>query len=71
MVIAKMVITYTIRFATNSLLVRPGITFELIDQIPGRLTDRRTPIGELNWIFTAVTDTIAWNLLPRGSIYLF
>jgi regulator-associated protein of mTOR len=66
MVIVKIVITYTIRFAANSLLVRPGITFELIDQIPGRLTDRRTPIGELNWIFTAVTDTIAWNLLPRG-----
>ena len=21
--------------------------------------------GELNWIFTAVTDTIAWNSLPR------
>lgn len=22
-------------------------------------------LGELNWIFTAVTDTIAWNTLPR------
>lgn len=22
-------------------------------------------IGELNWIFTAITDTIAWNMLPR------
>jgi regulatory associated protein of mTOR len=21
--------------------------------------------GELNWIFTAITDTIAWNTLPR------
>jgi len=21
-------------------------------------------LGELNWIFTAITDTIAWNLLP-------
>jgi regulator-associated protein of mTOR len=23
--------------------------------------------GELNWIFTAITDTIAWNVLPRGK----
>ena len=33
--------------------------------IPGVLSDRRTPLGELNWIFTAVTDTIAWTSLPR------
>ena len=32
--------------------------------VPGRLQDRRSPLGELNWIFTAITDTIAWNLLP-------
>lgn len=38
---------------------------ELIDQIPGRQNDRKTPLGELNWIFTAITDTIAWNVLPR------
>lgn len=31
----------------------------------GQLTDRRTMLGELNWIFTAITDTIAWNTLPR------
>lgn len=36
-------------------------------RIPGRLNDRRTPLGELNWIFTAITDTIAWNTLPRGN----
>ncbi|KPI37031.1 WD repeat-containing protein mip1 [Cyphellophora attinorum] len=34
--------------------------------IPGRLQDRRSPLGELNWIFTAITDTIAWNTLPRA-----
>lgn len=28
-------------------------------------SDRKTPLGELNWIFTAITDTIAWNVLPR------
>lgn len=33
--------------------------------VPGKLTDRRTPLGELNWIFTAITDTIAWALLSR------
>lgn len=43
-----------------------GISPEMIDKIPGRLNDRRTPLGELNWIFTAITDTIAWNTMPRG-----
>ncbi|XP_071815163.1 regulatory-associated protein of mTOR-like isoform X2 [Apostichopus japonicus] len=43
----------------------PGVTVDLVDKIPGRLNDRRTPLGELNWIFTAITDTIAWNVLPR------
>lgn len=43
----------------------PGISLDLIEKIPGQLNDRRTPLGELNWIFTAVTDTIAWNTLPR------
>uniref|UniRef100_UPI00358F8B59 regulatory-associated protein of mTOR isoform X2 n=1 Tax=Myxine glutinosa TaxID=7769 RepID=UPI00358F8B59 len=42
-----------------------GVTLDLIEKIPGRLNDRRTPLGELNWIFTAITDTIAWNVLPR------
>lgn len=44
----------------------PGVSKELIDRIPGRQTDRKTPLGELNWIFTAITDTIAWNSLPRA-----
>ncbi|KAL4808806.1 raptor N-terminal caspase like domain-containing protein [Aspergillus unguis] len=34
-------------------------------RIPGRLQDRRSPLGELNWIFTAITDTIAWKTLSR------
>ncbi|KAJ3817722.1 raptor N-terminal caspase like domain-containing protein [Lentinula raphanica] len=29
--------------------------------MPGNLKDRRSPLGELNWIFTAITDTIAWT----------
>ncbi|GFO38269.1 regulatory-associated protein of mtor [Plakobranchus ocellatus] len=43
----------------------PGLTMEMVDKIPGQLNDRRTMLGELNWIFTAITDTIAWNSLPR------
>lgn len=53
-------------FCNRSLLRDEGLTKELIDRIPGKQTDRRTPLGELNWIFTAITDTIAWNMLPRA-----
>ena len=35
-------------------------------RIPGKLKDRTTPLGELHWIFDAVTEIIAWNTLPRG-----
>lgn len=45
------------------------VTEHMIENIPGRITDRRTPLGELNWIFTAVTDTIAWNVLPRDLFH--
>lgn len=48
----------------------PGVSWRVLFpscRIPGRLNDRRTPLGELNWIFTAITDTIAWNVLPRGE----
>jgi len=38
---------------------------ERAKKLPGRLQERRTPLGELNWIFTAITDTIAWTTLPR------
>ncbi|KAL2269067.1 hypothetical protein VTJ83DRAFT_3913 [Remersonia thermophila] len=41
------------------------ITPERARKLPGRLQERRTPLGELNWIFTAITDTIAWTTLPR------
>ncbi|CAJ1965648.1 unnamed protein product [Cylindrotheca closterium] len=37
---------------------------ESVDSIPGEPNDRKTPMGELNWIFTAVTDSIAWDVLP-------
>ncbi|KAG0761248.1 hypothetical protein G6F32_001269 [Rhizopus arrhizus] len=44
-------------------LLTSNITMEMVLQLPGRATERRTPLGELNWIFTAVTDTIAWCVL--------
>ncbi|CAB3223509.1 unnamed protein product [Arctia plantaginis] len=44
--------------------VAPLDVNDLIDKIPGQVTDRRTMLGELNWIFTAITDTIAWSSLP-------
>lgn len=52
-------------FCMRSLL-RDSLDYALIDKIPGDQTKRRTLLGELNWIFTAVTDTIAWNVLPHG-----
>ena len=45
----------------------PEVTLEQLEKIPGQFGDRRTMLGELNWIFTAITDTIAWNTLPRDT----
>jgi hypothetical protein len=36
--------------------------------IPGKANDRKNPLGELSWIFTAVTDSIASNSLPRPPL---
>ena len=49
----------------SPLRVEAGLDPELADLIPGQQNNRKTPLGELNWIFTAITDTIAWNVLPR------
>lgn len=43
------------------------ITVDMVMQLPGDLKDRRTPLGELNWIFTAITDTIAWTTFPHDT----
>ncbi|XP_029125083.1 regulatory-associated protein of TOR 1-like [Cajanus cajan] len=50
-------------FCTRSLFCE-SLDYSLVDKIPGRPNDRKTLLGELNWIFTAVTNTIAWNVLP-------
>ncbi|KAK0554758.1 Target of rapamycin complex 1 subunit kog1 [Tilletia horrida] len=49
---------------TNSTLPRE-VDVDLVMNIPGRLQDRRSPLGELQWIFISVTDAIAWSVLPR------
>lgn len=42
-----------------------NVNLDAASAIPGRLGDRKTPLGELNWILTAMLDTIAWCVLPR------
>lgn len=49
----------------NDVRLTPKISLDLVDKIPGNIADRKSMFGELNWIFTAVTDTIAWDVLPR------
>eukprot|EP01119_Soliformovum_irregulare_P010419 TRINITY_DN2556_c3_g1_i2.p1 TRINITY_DN2556_c3_g1~~TRINITY_DN2556_c3_g1_i2.p1 ORF type:complete len:316 (-),score=59.46 TRINITY_DN2556_c3_g1_i2:120-1067(-) len=33
-------------FISNSILVKAGVSVDIVDKIPGRLADRRTPLGE-------------------------
>ncbi|KAM3574990.1 hypothetical protein VYU27_003116 [Nannochloropsis oceanica] len=51
-------------FIVQNPLSMGDVDVGFVDHIPGKLNDRKTPLGELNWIFTAITDTIAWNTLP-------
>jgi len=39
---------------------------EVLSRVPDTLADRRSPLGELNWVLTAITDAIAWQLLPQN-----
>ncbi|PLW35392.1 hypothetical protein PCANC_18310 [Puccinia coronata f. sp. avenae] len=38
-----------------------------LDKVPGQVEMRRTPLGELTWIFNSITDAIAWNHLDRQT----
>ncbi|KZS92589.1 hypothetical protein SISNIDRAFT_486598 [Sistotremastrum niveocremeum HHB9708] len=51
-------------FLTHQQLPLP-CDIDMTSQIPGDLRDRRTPLGELNWILTSITDTIAWTTFSR------
>ncbi|TDL29563.1 hypothetical protein BD410DRAFT_780006 [Rickenella mellea] len=44
-----------------------NVNVDMVQKLPGDLRDRRTPLGELNWIFTAITDTIAWTTFSRET----
>ncbi|KAL1915421.1 uncharacterized protein VTP21DRAFT_6879 [Calcarisporiella thermophila] len=56
----EIAVTY---FVLQNPLKLTNLSLAKVRKIPGRTDDRRTPLGELNWIFTAITDTIAWNVL--------
>lgn len=38
---------------------------DVLSRLPGTLGERRSPLGELNWVLTGITDAIAWALLPQ------
>ncbi|KAI9778848.1 MAG: hypothetical protein M1816_003890 [Peltula sp. TS41687] len=59
-------IEMSLRFFVMQNPLPSSISLEQASKVPGRLQDRRSPLGELNWIFTAITDTIAWNYLPHS-----
>lgn len=56
-------------FACRTLALH--ITVEMVDRIPGDVNNRNTPLGELDYILTAITDTIAWTSLPRHLFVKF
>ncbi|KAL6712529.1 Target of rapamycin complex 1 subunit kog1 [Coniothyrium glycines] len=58
-------ITMAVRFFILQNPLPSKVTVQDAHNIPGKVSERRTPIGELNWIFTAITDTIAWNSLSK------
>ena len=45
--------------------VLPLSALELLERLPGKVGERQSAVGQLNWVLTAVTDTIAWHVLPR------
>lgn len=49
----------------------PHVTYEMIENIPGVLNDRRTMLGELNWIFTAITGNLLRIQLEPNNFYFF
>ncbi|PVI06467.1 hypothetical protein DM02DRAFT_582168 [Periconia macrospinosa] len=58
-------ITMAVRFFILQNPLPSRLNIREAHNIPGKVSERRTPIGELNWIFTAITDTIAWNSLSK------
>ena len=52
-------------YLNNKDSLPPQLDYEMLDKMPGTFAQRISMVGELNWIFTAITDSIAWNMLPR------
>ena len=48
----------------------PQVSADMIQHIPGEPGNRKTPLGELNFIFSAITDTIAWCTVPRDKFFM-
>ena len=55
------------RFCTRSLL-RDSLDYSLIDKIPGRPNDRKTLLGELNWILIPCYFVACGRLLGTVSL---
>lgn len=53
-------------FSDNiSFVILPDYLIEpMLELIGGSPSNRVSMFGEINWVFTAVTDTIAWSCLP-------
>ena len=50
----------------KTVMAQLGGDLKILDEIKGNVSNRRTPLGELNWVLTAITDSIAWNVLPTA-----
>ncbi|KAI9840991.1 MAG: hypothetical protein M1837_001066 [Sclerophora amabilis] len=59
-------ISIALRFFVLQNPLPHNVALDDVKRLPGSAQERRTPMGELNWIFTAITDTIAWSMLPRS-----
>lgn len=64
----KTFLHWFIKFQPRKLSQR--ISIDLIDLIPGDLADRKTPLGELNWMLMAVTDCIAFSTVCKDAFLL-
>lgn len=51
-------------FITQNQYSMADVPLEFSEAIPGEEKNRKSPLGELNWVFTTITDTIAWSILP-------
>ncbi|KZO89688.1 hypothetical protein CALVIDRAFT_491487 [Calocera viscosa TUFC12733] len=58
-------IEMALRYFVMQNVLPTDVTMEMVEYLPGDLKDRRSPLGELNWIFTSITDTIAWTTFSR------